>query len=339
VVLVAIGELTRAIETEGLTKVYPPSTKAVDGITCSVDEGEIFGFLGPNGAGKTTTIRMLTTLASVTEGRCTVAGYDVRTRQDSVRMNIGLVPQDAAADGDLTGMENLLLSAKLYKVPDRTAHERADQLFDLVGLTEAARRLARTYSGGMKKRLELIAGLIHEPKILFLDEPTLGLDIQTRTAMWSYIRRINKERGTTIFLTTHYLEEADSLCGRVAIIDHGQVKAMGPPSALKAGVGGDMLEIEVQDGPDLTAEISSIRAVTETTRNGNVYSVRVANIEHSLQSVTVELWKLGLSATSIRVRRSSLDEVFLNLTGRSIRDSVGNWNGIIERAKIEGHNT
>ena len=328
--------MSKIVEAQGLTKVYPPSTRAVDEISFTVDEGEIFGFLGPNGAGKTTTIKMLTTLASITEGNCTIAGFDVKTKQDEVRMSIGLVPQDAAIDGDLTGMENLILSTKLYKVPDALAKKRADELLRLVGLKDAASRLARTYSGGMKKRLELIAGLVHEPRVLFLDEPTLGLDIQTRTAMWDYIRGINKDRNTTIFLTTHYLEEADSLCGRVAIIDHGKIKALDSPSTLKACQGGDLLEIELPDGPDLSDNLASMEGVTRVFRKGNVYSLRVANIEKSLQEISVGLWELGLKVKDSHIEKSSLDQVFLDMTGRSIRDEVVDYeDALVARARTE----
>jgi len=325
-----------AIEARGLTKVYPPSTRAVDGVSFTVGSGEIFGFLGPNGAGKTTTIKMLTTLASITEGSCTVAGYDVKSNEAEVRANIGLVPQDAAVDGDLTGTENLMLSAKLYKVPDEVAKQRTDVLLGMVGLKDAAGRLARTYSGGMKKRLELIAGLIHKPKVLFLDEPTLGLDVQTRTAMWEYIRGINIDEGTTIFLTTHYLEEADSLCGRVAIIDHGQIKALDSPSALKAGLGGDVMEIELPDGPDVSAELSSMEGVSEVSRSGNVYSLKLVNTGRSLQEISVGLWGLGLRVMDSRITESNLDQVFLNVTGRSIRDEVvDNGDAVVARARAE----
>jgi len=324
------------IEAKGLTKVYPPSTKAVNQVSFSVGEGEIFGFLGPNGAGKTTTIKMLTTLASITDGECNVGGYDVRTQQDGVRRSIGLVPQDAAVDGDLTGMENLVLSARLYKVPDGEIKRKADELIGLVGLEGAAARLTRTYSGGMRKRLELIAGLIHEPRVLFLDEPTLGLDIQTRMAMWDYIRGINRDRNVTIFMTTHYLEEADSLCGMVAIIDHGQIKALDSPKALKSSLGRDVLEVELPDGSDVSAKLSSMEMVREVSRKGNTYSLKIEDGGRSLQEISVGLWKLGLEVKDVRLTRSSLDQVFLNVTGRSIRDEVvDNGDYMVARARAE----
>ncbi len=329
--------MTKIIEAEGLTKVYPPSIRAVDAISFYVEGGEIFGFLGPNGAGKTTTIRMLTTLASISGGSCSVAGFDVKTNPDEVRRKIGLVPQDAAVDGDLTGMENLLLSAKLYGVPDVAAKEKANQLLGTVGLKEAAGRMAKTYSGGMKKRLELIAGLIHEPEILFLDEPTLGLDVQTRTVMRDYIRGINQERKTTIFLTTHYLEEADTLCNRVAIIDHGQIKVSGTPSELESKLGGDALEIQVPDGPDLTKTLASINGVSEVARSGSKYSLRMPNNGESVQEVFSALSNLGVKVVDTKFTKSSLDEVFLNVTGRSIRDELVNPTGTFAtQAKARG---
>ena len=314
--------MTRIIETEGLTKVYPPSFRAVDGISFGVEKGEIFGFLGPNGAGKTTTIKMLTTLASISEGRCSVAGFDVQKDTDEVRRRIGLVPQDAAVDGDLTGMENLLLSAKLYRVPDQMAKERATELIGLVGLGEAAVRLARTYSGGMRKRLELISGLINEPEVLFLDEPTLGLDIQTRKAMWDYIRGINRERKMTIFLTTHYLEEADSLCDRVAIIDHGQLKVSGSPKELESELGGDALQIAVPGGPDLTGALASMSGVRDVVRSGSTYTLRMPDNGSSVQEVFCGLSRMGVRVVDARLTKASLEEVFLSVTGRSIRDEV-----------------
>jgi len=329
--------MSKIIEAEDLTKVYPPNTKAVDHISFYVDEGEIFGFLGPNGAGKTTTIKMLTTLASVSNGRCSVAGYDVKNQQSEVRKAVGLVPQEAAVDTGLTGMENLLLSARLYGIPSATAKEKANELLELVGLTEASRRMVRTYSGGMRKRLELISGLIHEPRILFLDEPTLGLDVQTRTLMWDYIRGINKERNTTIFLTTHYLEEADSLSERVAIIDHGQIKVTGTPSELKSELGRNLLEITVSTDSDLTRAISSMNGFSEVKRTGTyTYVIGMPKIEQSLQGVFNGLTKLGVNVTDAKLEKPNLDKVFLNVTGRSIRDEVvDSGDSFVARARAE----
>ena len=203
-----------AIEVNSLSKIFDKTVKAVDSVSFDVKEGEIFGFLGPNGAGKTTTIKVLTTLLRPTTGKVSIATFDVLKSPDSVRKSIGIVPQALTLDDDLKGITNLLLAAKLYHVPDQLAKERANHLLEMVNLKDAANRNVNTYSGGMRKRLELIIGLIHEPKILFLDEPTLGLDIQTRSVIWDYLKNLNKEKGLTIFITTHYLEEADYLCDR-----------------------------------------------------------------------------------------------------------------------------
>jgi ABC-2 type transport system ATP-binding protein len=332
--------MTAIIEAEGLTKVYPPSTKAVDDVSFSIDEGEIFGFLGPNGAGKTTTIKMLTTLSSITRGKGIVGGYDVGKNPNEVRRIIGLVSQDLTVDSGLTGMENLLLSARLYHVSDRDARQRARTLLELVGLEQASARMAGTYSGGMKKRLELISGLIHEPKVLFLDEPTLGLDIQTRSAMWQYINGISKEKKVTIFLTTHYLEEADSLCDRVAIIDRGQIKVSGPPSELKSQTGANILNVEVSGGRDLVSVLLSTDGVTEVKRAGNRYSIRMKGIDPSLQDVFHTLSDQGVKVVDAKIEKSSLDQVFLEVTGRTMRDEVVNPGDAFEmqaRAKGRGN--
>jgi ABC-2 type transport system ATP-binding protein len=236
---------TRIIEAENLTKVYKGKIKAVENISFYVEEGEVFGFLGPNGAGKSTTIKMLNTVASITSGRATVAGKDVSKNPAAVRDVIGVVPQELTADDELKGIENILLSARLHHVRGEEAKKRARDLLKLVDLDGASERRVKTYSGGMRRRLQLAIGLVHTPKILFLDEPTLGLDIQTRTKMWEYLSKLNKDQGLTIFMTTHYLEEADGLCDRIAIIDHGVIKASGSPSQLKEKVGGDVLTIEL----------------------------------------------------------------------------------------------
>ncbi|MEM4302989.1 MAG: ATP-binding cassette domain-containing protein, partial [Candidatus Caldarchaeum sp.] len=228
--------MTEAIVAEDLVKVFGKLV-AVDRVWLSVREGELFGFLGPNGAGKTTTINILTTLLRPTSGRAVVGGYDVVAQAEKVRRGVGLVPQDLTVDDELTGWENLMLQAGLYHIPKHEARKKAAEVLELVGLMDAAKRKVETYSGGMRKRLELAAGLIHNPEILFLDEPTLGLDVQTRAAIWDYIKRLRKELGMTVFLTTHYMDEADALCDRIAIIDHGRIKALDTPANLKASLG------------------------------------------------------------------------------------------------------
>src|SRR3989337_1494232 len=221
------------IKVEGLTKVFNHSLKAVDHIDFTVKQGEIFGFLGPNGAGKTTTINMLITILKPTEGNASVCSYDISKHASEVRNCIGVVPQEYTADEDLTGLENIILCADLYGIPRETSRQRAQELLELVELTKFKDKQVQTYSGGMRRRLELACGLINRPHVFFLDAPTLGLDVQTRAATWNYIRLLKKEFGMTTFMTTHYLEEADMLCDRIAIIDHGKIVTVGAPEQLK----------------------------------------------------------------------------------------------------------
>ena len=229
------------IKAEGLTKVFNGRLIAVDHINFSVKHGEIFGFLGPNGAGKTTTINMLITLLRPTEGKASILGSDIAKQNVDVRNSIGFVPQEYTADEDLTGYENMLLCADLYGISRTVSKKRAIDLLNLVELAAFKDKLVQTYSGGMRRRLELACGLINRPKVLFLDEPTLGLDVQTRVATWNYVRMLKKEFGMTLFMTTHYLEEADALCDRIAIIDHGKIMVIGTPEELKASLGGDII--------------------------------------------------------------------------------------------------
>ena len=230
------------LDISNLTKSFDGGkTNAVDGVSFTVPEGEIFGFLGPNGAGKSTTINMLTTILKPTSGNAVICGYDLAKSSAAVRRNIGVVPQESTADDDLTGFENVLLCADFYGISRRLSVPRARELLELVELSDAARRKVSTYSGGMRRRLELASGLINRPKLLFLDEPTLGLDVQTRAAVWDYIRRLKREFHMTLFMTTHYLDEADNLCDRIAIIDHGKILKIGSPTDLKQSIGGVIL--------------------------------------------------------------------------------------------------
>ena len=290
------------VQVENLSKVFDKEIVAVDNISFHVKEGEIFGFLGPNGAGKTTTIKVLTTLLQPTNGQVNIATFDVRKKPDSVRSSIGIVPQALTLDDDLKGMTNLLLSAKLYHVPDKIAKERADELLKLVGLKDAAERDVSTYSGGMRKRLELIIGLIHNPKVLFLDEPTLGLDIQTRSVIWDYLKKLNKENGLTIFITTHYLEEADLLCDRIAIIDQGKILVEDTPLNLKQKLGGDMIEISVDDNVKAKELISEFSSVEKIDTVGQKLRIKI-------------------NVKTVALSKPSLDEVFLEYTGKSLRDT------------------
>ncbi len=328
------------IEAENLTKVYRGKVKAVDHIAFHVAEGEIFGFLGPNGAGKTTTIKMLNTLASITEGRATVAGHDVAKEPGAVRKSIGVVPQELTADDELSGAENMMLMARLHQVRGAEVRRKISSLLELVDLEDAAGRKVKTYSGGMRRRLQLVMGLLHEPKVLFLDEPTLGLDIQTRSKMWNYIQSLNKDRGLTVFMTTHYLDEADSLCGRIAIIDHGTIKVSGSPSELKAVHGGDLVSITLSDDEaDLTGFFSAIEGVVGVTRDGGTYKIRLPKSEKALPAIVTGVVQKGLGIEEISFSKPTLDQVFLDVVGRSMRDedasgSESTWENIkMERAR------
>jgi len=314
--------MTNMVEVEGLSKSFPPSTKVVAGVSFSVREGEVFSLLGPNGAGKTTTIRMLTTLTSITEGKAMVGGHDVSKDPGAVRNLIGVVPQDVTLDNELKGIENLLLSAKLHHVPNAVATKRATDLLHLVDLDESMGNRVSTYSGGMKRRLQLVTALVHEPRILFLDEPTVGLDIQTRTRIWDYIRQLNRERGLTIFMTTHYLEEADQLSDIVAIMDHGGIRVSGPPSDLKASLHGDVLTISIDGGGnDLVDFLRSIPNVTEVTRVDHSYRLKLPKVESALPEIITGVASRGLKIIETSFSKPTLDQVFLEVTGRSMRDA------------------
>jgi ABC-2 type transport system ATP-binding protein len=313
--------LTAIIEVKDLVKVYNGNIKAVDKINFQVEEGEIFGFLGPNGAGKTTTIKMLTTLLMPTSGTCKVCGYDAMDDPTEVRQSIGLVPQELTVDDDLTGRENMMLQATLYGVEPKLAKERIDELLKLVKLEDAESRLVKTYSGGMRKRLELAEGLIHRPKVLFLDEPTLGLDIQTRTTMWDHIRELKKSSNMTVFMTTHYLEEADSLCDRIGIIDKGLIMALDTPQKLKTSLGGDVISLKVGGEMDFTDAIKSVEGVFSVKKEDGSYRVKVLNGETVTAPLLQEISRIGGKVTYVSLERPNMDQVFLEYTGRSLRDA------------------
>lgn len=309
------------VQAENLTKRFGEKI-AVDHISFSVDEGEIFGFLGPNGAGKTTTIRILTTLAGLTDGRASVAGYDVTKHPGDVRRSIGVVPQQLTADNELKGIENMLLTARLQHVAHEEARKKSEELLKLVDLQDFADKPVKTYSGGMRRRLQLVMGLVHMPKVLFLDEPTLGLDIQTRAKMWEYIQHLNREIGLTVFMTTHYLEEADSLCNRIAIIDHGVIKQSASPSELKEKLGGDILTLELTSGKDMTEFLKDMPDVSEVTKpTTNSYRVKLPRVEKALPTIVEGITNNGLKITDITFTKPTLEQVFLEVTGRTFRDS------------------
>ena len=309
------------VNVKNLSKVFDKEIVAVDNVSFQVKKGEIFGFLGPNGAGKTTTIKILTTLLQPTNGQVNIATFDVKKNPDAVRSSIGVVPQALTLDDDLKGITNLLLSAKLYHVPDKIAKERANELLELVGLKDAATRDVSTYSGGMRKRLELIIGLIHNPKVLFLDEPTLGLDIQTRSVIWDYLKKLNKENGLTIFITTHYLEEADLLCDRIAIIDQGKVLVEDTPSKLKEKLGGDTIEIQVDNAVKAKKLISEFSSVEKIDMIEEKLRIKTDKGNEVLPSILEICKGNNINVKAVALSKPSLDEVFLEYTGRSLRDT------------------
>lgn len=313
-----------------LTKVYPGGVKAVDAISFTVERGEIFGFLGPNGAGKSTTIMMLTTLIKPTSGRAVVDGHDVVREPNAVRMSLGYVSQDLAVDDALTARENLRLQAAFYHLGPGEARERVEEVLRLVGLEERADDKVETYSGGMRKRLDIAEGLIHRPRVLFLDEPTLGLDIQTRREIWRYVNKLRREHGMTIFLTTHYMDEADSLCDRIAIIDHGVIKAIDAPGALKAQIGGDIVTLKFSaDSPEsmetAAKAVASLAAVKSVKRQDDSHVVVVENGETAIPLIfdAVRTTTPAVTIASITLQKPSLDDVYLAFTGRKLREEGG----------------
>jgi len=302
------------ISVQGLAKHFGP-VEAVRGIDLEVRPGEIFGFLGPNGAGKTTTINILCTLLHATAGRATVAGIDVEHDPAGVRSRIGLVFQDPSLDGQLTAQENLEFHAFVYDVPAAERAARIASALEMVDLTDRAKSVVMTFSGGMKRRLEIARGILHTPDVLFLDEPTIGLDPQTRRHIWGYLSELPKRHGVTIFMTTHYMDEAE-YCDRIAIIDHGQIQAVGTPDELKSMVGGDVVTITTADNAAAAGEIAVLAGSDPIADNGTL-RVEVADgaafVPRLVRETSVEV-------TSVAFRRPSLDDVFLKLTGRAIRE-------------------
>jgi ABC-2 type transport system ATP-binding protein len=306
-----------AIEVTDLTRSFGDLV-AVDHISFRIEEGETFGLLGPNGAGKTTTISMLSTILEPTSGQARVNGLDIAKEQEGVRKSIGIVFQDQSLDEELTAYENMDFHARLYRIEKSTRHEKIMDLLCLVGLDDRKDDLVKTYSGGMRRRLEIARGLLHEPKVLFLDEPTLGLDPQTRNHLWEYIDRLNREKGITIILTTHYMEEADRLCRRVAIIDHGKIIAMDTPARLKEQIGGEVITVR---SPDPAGICESIRApwVQHIEKHEDSVTISVQNAEEHITEVVTILTGNKIPIQSIAIRKPTLEDVFLHFTGRTIR--------------------
>jgi ABC-2 type transport system ATP-binding protein len=309
------GNGAPAIEVRNLVKRFGEHT-AVDGIDLDVSAGETFGFLGPNGAGKSTTINILCTLMKATAGQARVAGFDVATERDSVRQRIGLVFQDPTLDQDLTAEQNLRFHAQLYGIPKAVAAERMTAVLELVDLSERARSSVKTFSGGMRRRLEIARGLLHAPQVLFLDEPTIGLDPQTRASVWDYLTQLRSETGLTIFLTTHYLDEAEH-CDRIAIIDHGRIVALDTPDALKAQVGHDRVQLDTDDDPATIARLAE-RWRIDAAVHEDAVTFSVPGGEQFVPELFAEL---GVAIRSVSVSRPSLDDVFMAHTGRTIRDT------------------
>ncbi|EMA42437.1 ATP-binding cassette domain-containing protein [Halococcus saccharolyticus] len=333
----------RAINAEEVTLTYADGTEAVRGIDLDVSEGEFFGFLGPNGAGKTTAIKTFTTLLRPTSGTVAVNGFDVASEPRAVRESIGYMAQETSVDEELTARENIRFACEAYGVPKAERGDRIDELLDLVDLAEAADKVAEGFSGGMKKRLDAAMALVHQPPLVFLDEPTTGLDPKARNRLWEYFRRINEE-GTTIFLTTQYLEEADQLCERIAVILDGEIVATGSPAELKRQVGGEILDIDLDGGENAHERAAGVaadsdlfesEATIETTDEG--ISVTSRRARQTGTDLLVALRDEGLTVTGFNIRAPTLDDVFLAITGESVdeEDESGATDGVDEASAAE----
>ena len=326
-----------SIETKSLTKSFGDET-AVNDISLSVKDGEIFGFLGPNGAGKSTTIMILTTLLKPTSGQALISGFDVTTNAKLVRQNIGYVQQETTVDEYLTGRENLLLQAKLNHIPKNEIDKRIDEILTLIELTDKQDKTVVTYSGGMRKRLDIAGGLLHRPKVLFLDEPTVGLDIQTRRKIWQYIKKIHDEFKMTIFLTTHYMEEADQLCDRIGIIDDGKIQVIDSPENLKKAMGNEVISIIFEEGENrdsFLSELEKIEFVNKINKDGSKLTLFASNGTEVIPKIFQISSKLNIKITSISLTQPTLDDVFISYTGHEIRDDDSKFNQKREHAKMK----
>lgn len=325
----ALPWLPMIIETHDLRRVFGSragNVIAVDGVDLSVEEGEIFGFLGPNGAGKTTTLRMLSTLLPPTSGSATIAGVDLLSDPAIVRQRIGYVGQAGGADPDLTARRELLLQGRLYGMGRGEAKGRSQEIIESLELTECADRRVKTYSGGQKRRLDIGIGLMHRPKVLFLDEPTTGLDPQSRAHMWEEVKKL-REAGTTVFLTTHYLDEADSLCDRISIIDHGKIQSTGTPDELKRKVSGDVVTVGLAEANAVSAaafeELRHESYVRDLSVSGNTMRLHVESGERDMPKILRFVDAHSIPIDQLSLHRPSLDDVFLDQTGRSLREANG----------------
>ena len=314
-----------AIKVDLLSKRFQ-KFKALDNISFQIEEGEIFGFLGPNGAGKSTTMMILTTLLKPTSGNASVQGFDVVTQAKKVRENIGFVQQEIGVDEYLTGRENLIFQSRISQMPKEKVQSRIDEVISLVELEEKQNEAAITYSGGMRKRLDIACGLLHRPKVLFLDEPTVGLDIQTRRKIWEYIRKIHKEFDMTLFVSTHYMEEADKLCDRVGIIDYGKIQVIDTPEIMKNEMGSDMISFSLIDGiakqDELINRIKQIEFVNQVTRKQGEIIIKSSQCSEVIPKIFQTTSEMNVEIDSLSLNKPTLDDVFISYTGHNLRDDT-----------------
>ena len=316
-----------AIEVDSLTKKFG-DFKAIDNISFDVEEGEIFGFLGPNGAGKSTTMMILTTLLKPSSGKVLVGGYDIMSDAKKVREKIGYVQQEISVDEFLTGRENLYLHARINQIPSNLIKSRIDDVLELVELGEKQDHATLTYSGGMRKRLDIANGLLSRPSVLFLDEPTVGLDIQTRRKIWGYIKKIRKDFGMTIFISTHYMEEADKLCDRIGIIDHGKIQIVDTPKSMKSAIGNEIISFNLVDGKAsqdaLIEQINKIEFVKEVQNKQDLITVFSTKSNEVIPKIFQESINLDMRISSLTLKQPTLDDVFISYTGHDLRDETEN---------------
>ena len=325
-----------SIETKSLSKSFG-DLKAVDDISFAVEEGEIFGFLGPNGAGKSTTMMILTTLLKPTSGQALVSGFDVRANPKEVRQRIGYVQQETTVDEYLTGRENLILQARLNHIPKEDIDKNIDEVLDLIELSDKQHEAVVTYSGGMRKRLDIAGGLLHRPKVLFLDEPTVGLDIQTRRKIWEYIKKIHTEFDMTIFLTTHYMEEADQLCDRIGIIDSGKIQVIDSPENMKNAMGKEVISLVIENGEahaKFIEELEKIELVNKINQDNEKITLFASKGTEVIPRIFQISSQLKIKIKSISLTSPTLDDVFISYTGHEIRDE-GGFNRKKEHAKMK----
>lgn len=321
--------MTIAIQVTDLTKIFSDLT-AVNHISFEITQGEIFGLLGPNGAGKTTTLSMLSTMQKPTSGFAAVQGRDIQKDEDGVRKAIGIVFQDQSLDEELTARENMDFHGRLYRLPPEIRRQRIDELLQLVELHDRKDDLVKTFSGGMRRRLEIARGLLHHPSVLFLDEPTLGLDPQTRNHLWKYIATLSKEKNITIILTTHYMEEADRLCDRIAIIDHGTIIALDSPQNLKDGIGGDIITIQTPDY-DTVAQVLTGSWIDQVELHNDEVRIHLHNAEQHISDIITLLSQHQIPIHSVSVHKPTLEDVFLAFTGKTIREQESDKKEMMRR--------